>query len=339
MLSKRPQAQSLLILFAVLSVSSDVLAQPAIEYSGKTEWDQQTGTLTFCSSGSMPTTKEGFFWNIPSEVKRIVIDANVRVTGGLRVLYRKKQNPLFIIGEDRETSVIFGTAEEGWTSKNQVPENDKWKYSCISVTEDAVVHISNLTALNPRGYLVSGYANEAVLHVSSCSLLDTRTGNNNNSDGFAGSAGSSLKDSLISTGDDAIKIYHDITIERVTIEQHRNGAPLQFGWGGESKVVNARIKDLVIKGVDPEHRYNMAPLTWERGQGGVRNLKIDGLDVRTQGKVYDEAASVWKPIGLFELKPTNCELNLDARNVTLHGLPQGMRQTKGSVKLSQGERK
>jgi len=281
----------------------------------------------------MPDTKEGFFWNVPSFVKRIVVDADVRVTGGFRVRYRKPDNPLRIEGHNRHTSVIFGTSHEAWTVRNGVMENDKWRYSAISVVEDAVVHVSNLTALNPRGYLISGYANHAVLHVDSCSLLDTRKGDTNNSDGFIGADGSSITRCFISTGDDAIKVYNDITINDVTIEHHRNGAPLQFGWGGESRDVTAAIRSLVIRGADPEHRYNMAPLTWEKGSGGTRNVTIDGLEVITAGEVYDEARKTWQPIGLMEVKPRECEFNLRVTRASLHGLPRGTCSASGTVTL------
>ena len=324
-----------LALCCVMLLQSGVGAKPPIQYSGEVRWSEATATLTFLSSGAMPDSKEGFFWRVPASVKRIVIEKNVRVTGGFRVLYREEDNPLHIVGRDRNSSVIFGTDDEAWTDKHGVPENDKWKYSSISVIEDAVVHVSNVTALNPRGYIISGYANRAVIHVDSCSLLDTRDGDNNNSDGFAGAAGSSLKNSLISTADDGIKIYNDITLENVTIEHHRNGAPLQFGWGGEAKNVKATIKGLVIKGVDRENRYNMAPLTWERGKDTSRQLLIDGLEVITRGEVYDEDTMTWIPLGLFELKPADCEFNLTAVNVNLHGLPLGVRKTRGSVKLSE----
>ncbi len=327
--------QTLPFLFCAAVLCTSAWGQIPPEYSGKVEWNEKSGTLTFLTSGAMPDSKEEFFWHVPATVKRIVINANVRITGGLRVLYREKDNPLFVMGKDRNSSLIFGTDEEAWSQTHKVPENDKWKYSSISVIEDAVVHISNITAINPRGYIISGYANHAVIHVDSCSLLDTREGDNNNSDGFAGAAGSSIKNSLISTADDAIKIYHDITIENVTIEHHRNGAPLQFGWGGETAVANAKIKGLVIKGVESDNRYNMAPMTWERGKDTVRNVSIDGLEVKTKGQVYHEETMTWLPIGLFELKPTDCQFNLTAVNAKLYGLPLGLRKTRGTVDISE----
>lgn len=321
-------------IFSWLFICANVAAELPTNYTGEFEWDEQTATITFVTSGAMPDSEEGFFWRVPADVKRIVIQADVTVTGGFRVLYRKETNPLHILGMNRKTSILFGTDEESWTTKWNVAESDKWKYSGISVIEDAVVHVSHLTVVNPRGYLISGYANQAVIHVDSCSLLDTRAGDNNNSDGFAGSAGSSLKNCLISTADDGIKIYNDITIENVTVEHHRNGAPLQFGWGGESRVVHAQIKGLVIRGVDPDGRYNMAPFTWERGQDAVRNVSIDGLEVITKGKVYDEETMTWNSIGLLELKPSDCEFNLTAVNADLHGLPLGLNRTNGTIDFS-----
>ena len=77
----------------------------------------------------------------------------------------------------------------------------------------------------------------------------------------------------------------------------------------------------------------MAPLTWERGHKAVRNVTIKGLEIKTKGQLYDEATKTWQPIGLFELKPTDCEFNLNAVDVKLHGLPLGLRKTKGTVKI------
>jgi len=108
-------------------------------------------------------------------------------------------------------------------------------------------------------YNISGYANHSVLHVSRCRLVDTRPGDNNNSDGFAGAAGSTLTDTFISTSDDAIKVYRDMTVRNVTIEQRRNGAPIQLGWGGEPGPAKVTIENLTIRGVDPQGLYNMAP--------------------------------------------------------------------------------
>ncbi|MEM7235065.1 MAG: hypothetical protein AAF517_23005, partial [Planctomycetota bacterium] len=126
------------------------MTEVGLTYTGKASWDATEGTLAFQSSGAMPATKEGFFWQVPQNVKRIVIGAGVRVHGAFRVPFRKPTNSLRITGKSRKTSVIYGTDVERWTTKNKVAENDKWKYGAVSVLADAVVHVSNLTSENPR---------------------------------------------------------------------------------------------------------------------------------------------------------------------------------------------
>lgn len=328
----------------ILAIVLPALAQAAfaqlpgaLRYSGKTAWDAATGTLTFASSGAMPAGQEEFHWRVPEEVKRIVIGPNVTVQGGFRVPFRARQNPLQIAGSDRKTSVIFGTDEEGWTTRHGIEDQRKWQYGAVSVLADGVVHVTNLTTRNPRGYHISGYAKRAVLHVASCDILDTRLGENNNSDGFAGASGSTLTDCFISTGDDAIKIYHDLTIRNVVIEQHRNGAPVQLGWGGEGGQAKATIENLTIRGVSPNQRYNMAPFTWEAGNRGFREVTIRGLKVETGGELYDEGNKRWLPIGLFELKPASCELNLLATEADIGTLGGGIRRTAGVISINGSE--
>lgn len=304
---------------------------PGLRYSGKVDWDSSTGTVSFRGSGSMPDSREEFFWGVPASVKKIVIETGVTVRGAFRVTYRAPTNPLVIAGRDRKTSVIEGTEQKKWTERAGIAESDKWRYGAINVVEDAIVHVSNLTSRNPRGYNISGYANKAVIHVDGCDLLDTRGGDNNNSDGFLGSAGSSIRNSFISTSDDAIKVYHDITIKNVTILQHRNGAPLQFGWHDENETATATIKDLTIRGVASDGNYNMAPLTWVSGQHGIRHVNIDGLTIDLQGHIYNETSDTWQPIGLMSVKPTQCTLNLTVQRAKLGGLPNGFNAAKGSV--------
>ncbi len=302
-------------------------------YSGETQWDDATGTFTFASSGNMREGKEEFFWQVPSEVRRIHIDPNVTVRGGFRVGFRAPENPLHIVGGARRTSVVFGTGLEQWTASNGVADHDKWKYGTVSVLADATVHVSNLTSQNPRGYHISGYANSSVLHVADCDLLDTRPGQNNNSDGFIGSGGSTISDCFISTGDDAIKAYRDVVVRNVTIEQHRNAAPIQFGWGGENDRAQDEIEGLTIKGVSKDGLYNMAPFTWEEGSGGLREVTIRGLKIDLAGKLYDEATSRWVPAGLFELKPAQCTLNFTVTGAEIGLLEPGIRRTLGTITI------
>jgi len=329
-----PSLMTALAILLLLTQLAAAQVPAGLAYSGDTAWDSATGTFTFRSSGAMPEGKEEFFWQVPIQVKRIFIESNVMVRGGFRVALRPPANPLHIVGGDRKTSVIFGTESQRWTVSHGVADHDKWKYGAVCVLADATVHVSNLTSKNPRGYHLSGYANKSVLHVSRCDLLDTRPGMNNNSDGFIGSAGSTISDCLISTGDDAIKVYRDVVIRNVTIEQHRNGASIQFGWGGESGRAKAEIENLTIKGVSKDGLYNMAPFTWEGGSGGVREVTIKGLKIELAGKLYDKAANRWVPVGLFELKPAQCTLNLTVTGAEIGALPPGLRQARGTITIN-----
>lgn len=317
----------------LLGMAGTLTAQTpgSLNYTGGTVWDSATGTLKFTSSGSMPPGQEEFFWMVPQEVRQIFIAANVTVRGGFRVPYRAPDNPLRIEGADRETSIIFGTEEERWTSNHGIADNAKWKYGAVSLLADATVYVSGLTSLNPRGYHISGYAQRSVLHVSRCKLIDSRAGHNNNSDGFVGSDGSTITDSFISTGDDAIKVYRDITIRNVIIEHRRNGAPIQFGWGGDCGHAKATIENLTIKGVSPDKHYNMAPFTWESGRSGTRDVTVRGLKVEIDGLLWDEEHKRWIPIGLLELKPNSCTLNLNISKAEVGALADGIFHTKGVI--------
>lgn len=318
----------------VILLTPNLNAQEGLSYTGKTAWEASSGTLTFETNGSMTDTKEGFYWRVPADVRVINIGPKVSVSGGFRVLPRKADNPLLIAGADRETSVIYGTDMPKWTTAHHVADKDKWKYGAVCVLGDAVVHVRHLTSKNPRGYHISGYSDKAVIHVEKCNLIDARKGDNNNSDGFVGAAGSSITDSLISTSDDGIKVYRDITIRNVRIEQHRNGSPIQFGWGGESGTARADISDLTIVGVDPEGLYNMAPLTWEAGTKGVREVVVDGLKVKVNGKVYDRERKEWQALGLLALKPESCTLNLMIRNGEIDVLGRSVIRTSGKVVIN-----
>lgn len=305
----------------------------SLHYSGETHWDPQSKTMTFLTSGSMPDDMEDFFWRVGSEINKIVINKDVTINGGFRVLYRQNDNPLTIEGKDRETSVIFGTEEQKWTANRIVAENKKWMYGSVSVIEDATVHIKNLTSKNPRGYHISGHANQAIIHLSECNIIDSRPGSNNNSDGFAGSDGSSVYNCFFSTSDDAIKLYSDIKLESVTIHQHRNGAPLQLGWGGSHNTSNAMIKNVTIIGVDKEHRYNMAPISWVDGTNNTKNISIDGIKIHFSGEMYDNKSQQWIPAGIFKIEPNTCELNLQITNAEIQSNSYGIVNTKGKIDI------
>ena len=80
--------------------------------------------------------------------------------------------------------------------------------------------------------------------------------------------------------------------------------------GGESGHAIAAITNLTIKGVDPNSAYHMAPFTWEAGSRGTRTVLVNGLSVSLRGKTYNEGLARREPAMLFELKPSDCTLNM-----------------------------
>lgn len=326
----------LFLLFHSFSFAETTQDNLDLDYSGKIEWNVEKATLHFLTSGAMPNSKEGFYWNVPAYVKKIAIEENVTVQGGFRIRSRAEDNPMEIVGKNSRTSIIHGTDEQKWTTENNVPDLLKGMYGSVNVMGNATVHVKNLTSLNPRSYHISGYGLRSVIHVKDCRLIDSRPGDNNNSDGFIGADGSSIVDTFISTGDDGIKAYNDMLIENVTIEQHRNGAPIQLGWGPRPKdKVSVSIRNLKIYGVDKEKRYNMAPFSWEAGVKARTDIVVDGLDVKMDGKIFVKETNDWRPIGLFQLNPKECELNMTITSGRIEPLDFGIRKTKGEIKLNE----
>lgn len=108
---------------------------------------------------------------------------------------------------------------------------------------------------------------------------------------------------------------------------------MQFGWGGENDAATATIKNLTIRGVSTDGKYNLAPLNWEGGDGGVRNVSIDGLTIDLHGEIYNQANDTWQPIGLMSVKPSQCTLNLTVKRAKMGDLPHGVNAAQGNVRI------
>ena len=257
-------------------------------------WDAQTGTLTFTESGEIGD----FFYKVPEDVKNILIKQNVTVTGGFKFYHDAT-----IEGESWDTSIIYGTDEQRYTQNNNL---NPWEYNAIGVHADVTVHVKNLQVLNPKGYCVSGYEPASIIHVQHVKMIDDRGGDQNNSDGFIGANGSSLRDVYFDLGDDTIKLYRDMTIEDVEINMQHNGAPIQIGWNDDNNGdVTATIKNLKITG-SQEDGYNLAVFSWvNENHTKTVDLTIDGL--------YIEVPKA----ALFKLSPPNATANFTFNNANI----------------------
>jgi hypothetical protein len=105
------------ILFLSNSYSQSVLEFQK-QYSGKCTWKADSGELKLETSGAINFKEKGtkgFLWDVPVEVKKIIISANTKVNGGFHT-----SGDCIIIGKDRKTSVVYGTETQSWPQKNNI---------------------------------------------------------------------------------------------------------------------------------------------------------------------------------------------------------------------------
>ena len=251
-----------------------LLAQPADEliknYSGQATWEQTDGTLTFESAGVITFTNKGLpqqhFWNVPIDVKHIVINADVRVVGAFHT-----QADCSIEGKHRHTSMVYGTDIRSWAQHNGV----KAFRHCQFQNFGGVLAIRNLTSLNPFGFHIRGEGN--MVMVSDCDFIDNRGGHGNHSDGFEGGDGSMVEKCYFETGDDIIKVYNNITVKNCTINMVDNAVPIQLGWGDTGDDV-ANFYNLTVIGASGRGNDDNAIIVGRSGKY-TKTINIYGCKI------------------------------------------------------------
>ncbi len=223
----------------------------------------ENGVATFTENQTIGARTE-----IPNNWDEVVIEDGVTLRGSFLVPTNRNK-PLTIRGESRKGSKIIGLGND------RTYQGDfSLGYSTIAHEGDAEITIENLTSDEPDFYHL--YSN-GKLDVDRVNL--TSSEDDFEKDGFAGGDGSSIKNSFISTNDDAIKINdNNIVVENVRIEHLRNGAPFQMGWGSFQNG-SATIKDVTVVNASDDI-YNMGIISWadkDRGGFSERTLEIDGL--------------------------------------------------------------
>jgi hypothetical protein len=302
---------------------------------GKASWNENSGTLRIFSSVDWggDDAVETFYFEPPTEVKTIIIGTNVTVTGGFRL-----KSGITIKGEDRNTSVIFGTNTVTWaTGANKVNDSPncnvtsgddrasdcrKWQYSAISaiyLPAGDTVKVSSLTILNARTYNITSIYYP--IQVDNVTLKERRTKMGiSNCDGFGAGHGSSISNSLIDVSDDALKLYRNMTVKNVTIIAQRNGAPFQLGWSSEP-TCTISLENVLVYGTDPQQQYNTGLFSWKSTTtNSTRNITINGLKtVNFQNSyIWDYTSSRWVARPLFEVRSSGARLNILAINVSIH---------------------
>ena len=78
-------------------------------------WNKKSKTITFSKSVSFSVAADedydldGFYWEVPNVVDKIIIDPNVTIKGGFRA-----SKSITITGKNRKTSIIYGTSTKNW---------------------------------------------------------------------------------------------------------------------------------------------------------------------------------------------------------------------------------
>ena len=317
--------------------------------SGKATWENSTGTLRITASVNWggDNDLETFYFQPPIEVKTIVIGANVTVTGGFRF-----RHGVTLRGEDRNSSVIYGTSTVAWargpnkvdnspdcnktTGDDRAADCLKWKYGAISseyVPQGDTIRISSLTLLNARTYNITAFS--VPIKVDNVFMFEQRAEESiSNCDGFGSGPGSSITNSTIDVTDDAIKLYGNLTVKNVTIVAHRNGAPFQLGWNIEPTSTHT-LENVLIKGTDPQRQYNCGLFSWKSTVANtIRTINVNGL--RTQNL---ENARIWSGTGwvnypLFEIRSNNARLNITDTNASVQAATAAFPTATGTLNLN-----
>lgn len=317
--------------------------------SGKANWDAVTGTLRITGSVNWGGDDEieAFYFQPPTEIKTIVIAANVTVTGGFRCIHG-----ITIRGEDRNTSVIFGTNTVAWargpnkldnspdcnktTGDDRAADCLKWKYGAISglyVPAGDTIKVSTLTIRNSRTYNITSF--QVPIRVDNVYLVEQRAEESiSNCDGFGAGSGSSISNSTIDVTDDAIKLYGNLTVKNVTILAHKNGAPFQLGWGSEASSAHT-LENVLVKGTDPQQYYNCGLFSWKSTTANTtRNITINGLKTLNfeNSKIWGGTGWVSRP--LFEIRSANATLNMQASNVSIQSGTSSYPSNTGNLSIS-----
>jgi len=262
-------------------------------YSGDVSLEESTGTITFNTTGTIyfaekvgsgnnpKIDQKQNFWDVPIEVSKIVIKSGVTVTGAFHT-----SATCTIEGEDRKTSVVYGTPLERWADKNNPGGQDleEWYYAQFQNYGGALT-VRNLTALNPYSYFMRGW--NTVNHLSDCDFIDDRGGSGNHSDGFAGGHGSTVDGCYFETGDDAIKCYFDITVSNCTINMIQNCVPFQFGWSANGyQDSHSVLTNITILG--ESGRWPGNPVFQWKGGTDYKTVEMSGCEiVNLNGCLFD----------------------------------------------------
>ena len=272
-------------------------------YSGKTKWEPATGNITFTSSGVIDFKRDkemAGIWTVPENVTKITIAADVRVTGQFTL-----HHSCTIEGIDQKSSVLFGTDTPELLNKAGLDKSIGCiPYSAVFAKGDIDIHVKNLTTLNPLGFMWTGKEG-ARIHLDRVRGIDDRGGWHNHSDGISAAAGSTVRNCYLETGDDAIKLYADITVEDTTIKMIQNCVPIQLGWGSYGDNAHGTFRNLT--NISDQGRDKPPAVIIGRAGEYRKSISIDGLTIKNPNAAFVSLHEKGMTLDL-EVKNANIDL-------------------------------
>ncbi|ANY19345.1 Dextranase precursor [Tsuneonella dongtanensis] len=209
-------------------------------------------------------TVVGSKFAVPDAWDEIVIGPGATVRGSF-LIPDTRAKPLLIRGADRETSRLVGMGD---LDRNTATDPNVRDRSGVMSFSKARVTVSTLTSLDPDKFHILARGPLTVEHVT---MRETR--GEATTDGVGGGDGTIVRDVLIDSFDDALKVYSGgMLFEDVTIVHNRNGAPIQFGWGAEKG--DATIRNLTVIANSPA-RYNQGVFARAGQREGTGRLATD----------------------------------------------------------------
>ncbi|KMT64564.1 hypothetical protein [Catenovulum maritimum] len=247
------------LLTGLLSLSASAIAGGTLTISN------QTGTIVIDDN---------------NDYDEIVIPAGKTLQANIQIL-KGRTNDVVIRGNNRSTSIIAPNGLFGESQADAKGVEGK-KLSSIYADCNCTVSISKLTSRNPEKFHILGDTDNSVMLVDNVNIY-TRIASGSDvhhhhtTDGFGGGIGSSIRNSVIDTFDDSVKVYRtEMTVENLKIYHNEFGAPYQFGWGGFN------YAKLIAKGtntvVDNDSSYRHGVFGWVKTNepGLVRKVDFRG---------------------------------------------------------------
>lgn len=207
---------------------------------------------------------------IPSSWNKIVINANVTLTGRFEALDRTSD--LTIEGKNRNTSIIKGRPRK----------DDPMSESKAGIRKNSgKLTVKNLKIIDQPGRGIMGWGGQ--LTVNNCNIIQNP--NDSWSDGIHASKTGDINGCFINVYDDATYATMCDDITKTTFIHRRNGAPIQISWGDHSGDNNEkRISDCNFRAKHTKRaEYNCGMIDWKHTKfdGDSIRLKFSGTNKRT----------------------------------------------------------